>query len=91
MYANQRNGTLADDALDALGQLKIALDFDRDNPASIEAAIREFDAKIDAVVAPFRGNALIEEVARQIKSECRESLLQYIAGRGTDDPSRTLH
>jgi len=31
------------------------------------------------LVAPFSGNAFIEEVARQIKSECRDSLLQHIA------------
>ncbi|SDH31780.1 hypothetical protein [Paraburkholderia phenazinium] len=70
---------LAADALDALRQVTIALSFDRDNPASIEAAIREFNSRIDAVVTPFRGNAFIEEVAWQIKSECRDSLLQHIA------------
>jgi hypothetical protein len=82
---------LAAEALNALRQVTITLSFDRDNPASIEAAISDFDAQIDAVVAPFRGNAFIEEVARQIKSECRDSLLQRIAEREADDPGRTLH
>jgi hypothetical protein len=82
---------LAADALDALRQVTIALSFDCDNPASVEAAIREFDVRIDVVVAPFRGNAFIEEVARQIKSECRDSLLRHIAKRDADDPGRTLH
>jgi hypothetical protein len=82
---------VAADALDALRQVTISLSFDSDDPASIEAAIREFDACIDAVVVPFRGNAFIEEVARQIKSECRDSLLQHITARGADDRGRTLH
>jgi hypothetical protein len=81
----------ATEALDALRQVTITLSFDRDDPVSIEAAIRDFDAQIDAVVAPFRGNAFIEEVARQIKSECRDSLLQRIAELDADDPGRTLH
>lgn len=82
---------LAADALDALGQVTITLSFDRDNPASIETAICEFNARIDAAVTPFRGIAFIEEVARQIKSECRDRLLQRIAQRDADDPGRTLH
>jgi hypothetical protein len=84
-------GEVAAQALVALRQLTIRLSFDRDDPASVEAAIREFDARIDAVVAPFRGHAFIEEVARQIKSECRDSLLPHIAGREADNPGRTLH
>jgi hypothetical protein len=78
------------DELDALRQATIRLSFDRDSPSSIEAAIREFDARIDLLVAPFSGNAFIEEVARQIKSECRDSLLQHIAEYDVNDPHRTL-
>ncbi|WP_144156141.1 hypothetical protein [Paraburkholderia sp. BCC1885] len=81
----------AADALDALRQLTITLSFDRDNPASIEAAIRELDTRIDATVTPFRGNAFIEEAARQIKRECRDHLLLHIAKRDADDPGRMLH
>ncbi|WP_144157961.1 hypothetical protein [Paraburkholderia sp. BCC1885] len=81
----------AADALDALWQVTITLSFDRDNPASIEAAICKFNAQIDAAITPFRGIAFIEEVARQIKIECRDSLLQRIALRDADDPGRTLH
>lgn len=67
------------DELDAMGQATIALKFDRDSPSSIEAAIRELDARIDMLVAPFSSNAFIEEIAWQIKSECCDSLLWHIA------------
>lgn len=65
--------------IDALQKVTIKLSFDRNSPSSIEAAVREFDARIDVLVAPFSGNAFIEEIARQIKSETRDSIFHHFA------------
>jgi hypothetical protein len=93
-------GKLADDVLQtlaaageglkALQEEVIETGFDPDDPASVQAAIAYVEAKVDAKVAPYRGNRLVEEAADQIKAECRANILAQVeahTGRG----SRTLH
>ncbi|OTP67689.1 hypothetical protein PAMC26510_30340 [Caballeronia sordidicola] len=74
----------------ALQEEVIETGFDPDDPASVQAAIAYVEAKVDAKVAPYRGNRLVEEAADQIKAECRANILAQVeahTGRG----SRTLH
>ncbi|MEM5439958.1 hypothetical protein [Paraburkholderia diazotrophica] len=77
-------------ALAALKQVTLTLSFDPGDPDSIEAALRELDARIDAAVAPFRGHPFVEAVANQIKDECRERVLQQIATGAAAGSGRKL-
>ncbi|MEM5387945.1 hypothetical protein VSR68_30800 [Paraburkholderia phymatum] len=77
--------------LAALEQVTLTLSFDPDDPASIEAALGEMDARIDAAIAPFHGHPFVEAVARQIKDECRYRVLEQIATGAAAGSSRTLH
>ena len=80
----------AGEGLKALQEEVIEAGFDPDDPASVQAAIAYVEAKVDAKVAPYRGNRLVEEAAEQIKAECRANILARVeahTGRG----SRTLH
>jgi hypothetical protein len=43
------------------------------------------------MLPPFRGPAFIEGVARQLKGECCESILQLIVERDAEDPGHVLH
>jgi hypothetical protein len=93
------NGRLPDDptdagvaaALAALGRVELTLSFDAEDPVNIEAAPGELDARIDAAIVPFRGHAFVENVARQIKTECRERVLQQIVGRAAASSRHTLN
>ncbi|OTP77281.1 hypothetical protein PAMC26577_08465 [Caballeronia sordidicola] len=77
--------------LKALEEEVIRTQFDPDDPASVQAAIDHVEHTIDAKIAPFRGNRLVEEAAEQIKAECRANILQQVADHDTDRGSRTLH
>ncbi|WP_244808901.1 MULTISPECIES: hypothetical protein [Caballeronia] len=61
-------------ALEALEGLVITVDFDSEDPDSVEAAIEKVEATIDATVAPYRGHPLIESAVADLKAECREGL-----------------
>ncbi|MEM5386793.1 hypothetical protein VSR68_24820 [Paraburkholderia phymatum] len=78
-------------ALAALEQVTLTLSFDPDDRASIEAALGELDARIDAAIAPFRGHPFVEAVARQIKDECRYRVLEQIVTGAAAGSGRTLH
>jgi hypothetical protein len=63
-------------ALEALEALVITVDFDSEDPDSVEAAIEKVEATIDAVVALYRGHPLIESAVADLKAECREGLYE---------------
>jgi hypothetical protein len=81
----------AAEGLKALEDEVITAEFDPDDPASVEAAIAHVDAVIDAKIARFRGNRLVEEAADAIKAECRANIFQQITDRDVDRGTRTLH
>ncbi|GAB5100538.1 hypothetical protein [Caballeronia sp. HLA56] len=61
-------------ALEALEALVITVDFDCEDPDSVEVAIQKVEAEIDAAVGPVRGHPLIESAVSALKAECREGL-----------------
>jgi hypothetical protein len=61
-------------ALQTLDELVITVDFDSEDPDSIEAAIRTVEAMIDATVAPYRGHPIVESTVAELKAECRAGL-----------------
>ncbi|AME27311.1 hypothetical protein [Burkholderia sp. PAMC 26561] len=77
----------AAEGLKALEEEVITAEFNPDDPVSAEAAIAHVEAVIDAKIARFRGNRLVEEAADAIKAECRANILWQATDRGT----RTLH
>ncbi|OTP74273.1 hypothetical protein [Caballeronia sordidicola] len=81
----------AAEGLKALEDEVITAGFDPDDPASVDAAIRHIDNTIDAKVARFRGNRLVEEAADAIKAECRANILLQATVCDTDRGTRTLH
>jgi hypothetical protein len=81
----------AAEGLKALEEEVITAEFDPDDPVSVEAAIAHVEAVIDAKIARFRGNRLVEEAADAIKAECRANILLQVADRDTDRGTRTLH
>jgi hypothetical protein len=81
----------AAEGLKALEDEVITAEFDPNDPASVDAAIRHIDNTIDAKVARFLGNRLVEEAAHATKAECRANILLQAADRDTDRGTRTLH
>lgn len=81
----------AADGLKALEDEVITAEFDPDDPASVEAAIIHIDAVIDAKIARYRGNRLVEEAADAIKAECRANIFQQITDHDADRGTLTLH
>jgi hypothetical protein len=64
-------------ALDELDALVITVDFNSEDPDSVEAAIRTVEATIDTTVAPYRGHPLIESTVAKLKAECRKGLYEH--------------
>lgn len=81
----------AGEGLKALEEEVITTQFDPDDPVSVQAAIDHVEHAIDAKIAPYRGNRLVEEAADQTKAECRTNILQQVADHNTDRRSRTVH
>lgn len=63
-------------ALEALEKLVITVDFDCEDPASVEAAIQTVEASIDTAVAAYRGHPLVESAVSELKAECRAGLYE---------------
>lgn len=65
------------DAQKALGELNgtiAELRFDPKDPASVAAAIAEMESAVDAKVAPYRGNPIIEPLAAKSKEAFRKAI-----------------
>ena len=78
-------------ALQSLDDVVVTVSFDQDDPASIEAAIQAVEEAIDAKIAAFRGNDLVESAADQLKAECRAGILEQVEDANFDDTPRVLH
>jgi hypothetical protein len=64
-------------------QLKRALDaaftglgFDPEKPEEVERAIREIEMKVDIKFAPYISSPGVREIAKQMKDEYRNAILQ---------------
>jgi hypothetical protein len=66
-------------AFQALDGTIATLQFRPDDPESVQAAIQEMEAAVDAKVAPYRGNAVVETIAQKSKEAYRERILEMAA------------
>lgn len=74
------------DALQALEDLVITVDFDRDDPHSIAAAVRSVNAAIDTSVAAYRGHPMVESAIAELKAECQAGLYEQAERAGAYTP-----
>lgn len=70
-----------EEAQQALGELEgeLSVSFDPDDPASIEAAIQEADASIDAKVEPWADNPLVVQAVTGLKEQYRQAIIDRAA------------
>jgi hypothetical protein len=52
------------------------LKFDPSDPQSVQNAIRQMEAAIDSKTAAYRGNALVAKVAKAMKDQYREKIVE---------------
>lgn len=73
--------TLADaqKALDAVDGELGSVNFDPDDPGSIEAAISQMEALVDARLASYSSNAIIGPMVTEVKERYREAILERAA------------
>jgi hypothetical protein len=72
----QRDLGQASQALEALGGELTTVKFDPNDPSSVDLAIADVEAAIDAKVASFRGNPIVEQFVEGIKEQYRSDLLE---------------
>lgn len=75
----QRSLSDASHALQELDGEISTVKFNPHNPSSVEAAVVQMEQAIDAKTAPYRGNAIVENVARQLKERYRQELYDRAA------------
>jgi hypothetical protein len=66
----------------ALEDWSLDVEFDPDDPASVDRAIEAMDKAIDGSAALFPGNETVARLAEQMKAQCRVAIRDH---RG-DDP-----
>ena len=71
----QRDLEQASQALEAVGGELTTVKFNPNDPSSVDLAIADVEAAIDAKVASFRGNAIVEQFVEGIKKQYRTELL----------------
>jgi hypothetical protein len=65
----QRQLSQAGEAFKSLDGTVATLRFNSGDPASIDAAHRQVDDAIDAKIAPYRGNPLVENIAKALREK----------------------
>lgn len=63
-------------ALQSLDGHLTTVKYDPNNAESVNAAIREMEAAVDAKVAPYRGNPLVESIVPELKEKYRAAILE---------------
>ncbi len=81
-----------DDAQKAISELDGELgvvNFDPQDPGSIEAAIKEIEAIIDAKVQPYASNPIVATMVEGMKEQYRQGIIDRAAaarlGEGSND------
>lgn len=72
----QRQLEDAQRAFQALNGQFAEVRFDPNNQASVQAAIEAMESAIDQKVAPYLGNALVENIVPRMKAKYREAILE---------------
>jgi len=76
------DGRILDEVRRALAALDgdIAMvEFDANDPASVQTAIREMELAIDGKIEAFSGNETVLEIAAVLKEKYREELIERAA------------
>jgi hypothetical protein len=71
-----------DQAQQALNELDgdlVTLNFNPNDPGTIEAAIQQLNTVIDAKIAPWADNPLVSQVAEGMKEQYREAIIERAA------------
>ncbi len=76
----QRDLENAKRALQSLDGDLARVNVDPDDPASIDAAIREVEAIIDEKVRPYRGSQVVDEITANLKERAREYIRRRARG-----------
>ncbi len=66
------------------------LTFNPGDPASVEAAIADMEAAIDAKLAPYHGNAIVETMAAKLKVAYRDQILERAAAPRSQVGEKTV-
>lgn len=69
----------AQQALEELDGELGTVNFDPNDPASIEAAIQQANATLEAKVAPWADNPLVEQMIDGMKEQFREAIIERAA------------
>jgi hypothetical protein len=69
----------AERAMRSLDGTIASVNFDPNEPASIQAAIAQMENAIDEKIAPYRGNPIVQNVASQMKKTYREQIFERAA------------
>jgi hypothetical protein len=72
----QRELEQAQRAFQSLDGTIATLKFSPGDPNSVQNAIRQMEAAIDSKTAAYRGNALVAKVAKAMKDQYREQILE---------------
>src|ERR1700688_872776 len=72
----QRELEQASKSLASLDGELAAVHFNPDDPASVEAAVSQIEEAVDAKIAPYRGNTIINNIAAKLKDKYREAILE---------------
>jgi hypothetical protein len=75
----------ASSAIKALDGQLTEVTFDPQDPSSVERAIFEVEAAIDAKVGSYRGNSIVDAWVAEIKEKYRQELLDRAAGARLND------
>jgi hypothetical protein len=66
-----------DDAANALQTLEgelATVKYNPNDPSSVEAAVVQIEQTIDAKIAPYHGNKIVENIAAQLKETYRQEI-----------------
>jgi hypothetical protein len=81
----------AAEGLKALAEEVITTCCDPEDPESVLAAIEYVEDTIDATIARFDDNALVQEAASQIRAAFRMNIVEKVEIPDMSGGSRTLH
>jgi hypothetical protein len=75
----QRQLDEAAKAFQALDGELASVKFNPNDPSSVEAAAVQIEQAIDAKIAPYRGNAIVENLSMQLKEKYRQQIYDRAA------------
>jgi hypothetical protein len=78
----QRELADAQHCLEALDGTITTLKFNPADPESVQTAIKTMESAVDSKIAPYRHNALVSQVAQDLKEQYRKGILER-ASAGT--------